>query len=168
MLKSSCKYVAGIVTGVGLVHGKEVLFVANDATVKGLASDACSVRFDGRNLPTAVKLPSWPKLAQALLRWHLLPYDCQQASPCAADRLREQLALCPAWALRYPLLLLLLCMHVAVVGGKRRRVIANFLASFLTTVGFSCLQGVTSHMMKGHLWLRTLAATDYPLCPIYR
>jgi len=26
---------AGIVTGVGLVHGKEVLFVANDATVKG-------------------------------------------------------------------------------------------------------------------------------------
>ena len=25
----------GIVTGVGLVHGKEVLFVANDATVKG-------------------------------------------------------------------------------------------------------------------------------------
>merc|ERR1719188_1735919 len=26
---------AGIVTGVGLVHGREVLFVANDATVKG-------------------------------------------------------------------------------------------------------------------------------------
>ena len=26
---------AGIVTGVGVVHGKEVLVVANDATVKG-------------------------------------------------------------------------------------------------------------------------------------
>ena len=27
--------IVGIVTGVGLVHGREVLFVANDATVKG-------------------------------------------------------------------------------------------------------------------------------------
>ena len=29
---------AGIVTGIGLVHGREVLFVANDATVKGARS----------------------------------------------------------------------------------------------------------------------------------
>ena len=27
--------IVGIVTGIGLVHGREVLFVANDATVKG-------------------------------------------------------------------------------------------------------------------------------------
>jgi len=28
-------WLAGVVTGIGLVHGQEVLFVANDATVKG-------------------------------------------------------------------------------------------------------------------------------------
>jgi acetyl-CoA carboxylase carboxyltransferase component/acetyl/propionyl-CoA carboxylase alpha subunit len=34
-LYDGAAYSAGIVTGIGLVHGREVLFVANDATVKG-------------------------------------------------------------------------------------------------------------------------------------
>ena len=34
-LYDSCAHSAGIITGIGVVHGKECLFVANDATVKG-------------------------------------------------------------------------------------------------------------------------------------
>ena len=46
---------AGIVTGVGMVHGRECLFVANDATVKGGSYYPMTVKKHIRGKPSPMK-----------------------------------------------------------------------------------------------------------------
>ena len=43
---------AGIITGIGMVHGRECMFVANDATVKGGSYYPMTVSYTHLTLPT--------------------------------------------------------------------------------------------------------------------